>query len=618
MLGGPVFHFELVRLARQKRLFALRFVFGLILLTVVGMNYLADYGVLLGFSTRREITLGELAEFGRRLFISLISAQIVMVGGLTPAMVADAIAAERHRKTLHYLMASVLNSTEIVVGKLAARVLYLGVFLALTFPIASLLTLIGGVDPEGLAWSYVALGSTTFFLASIAILASVITRRPRDSVGAAYALAGAWLAVPMLVRYWILEYPFFKVDHRGLTEVTAAVLDWWNAANPFEWATNLSSVMTSGVAEVRSSLAWMVAMQLLYGTLFVAFSVWQLRPAFRRHEGRAGRPPRMRRLVRRILPVPECGDRPVYWKEAYFTAGQVGIAQRAVKLVLYLIMLAVIASTIYGSGRAFRECIANGYGTGGSVAHYIDRLSLNMSLRVEISVLFTVWMFYLAATAAAGIAGEREQDTWISLLSTPLEGREILSGKMLGPIRATLPFAITLAILLLDGLVVGAIHPIGILSGVTCAALFTWYVVALATYQSLKAPTAWRARLVTQAILAGTNLCCITPFIPSFIVLLWGSVFSYAEVTAFFAGEIPIRRLGLSVLLYGAYVFGGLAAYGCAAYFLSAACFRRFDKINDRPIFAGSANRTPSARWTSSRVPKKPAPPVPEMWELDE
>ena len=43
---------------------------------------------------------------------------------LTPALVAGVIADEKQRKTLHYLMASRLNSAEIVLGKLLVRMLY--------------------------------------------------------------------------------------------------------------------------------------------------------------------------------------------------------------------------------------------------------------------------------------------------------------------------------------------------------------------------------------------------------------------------------------------------------------------------------------------------------------
>ena len=66
---------------------------------------------------------------------------------LTPALVAGAIADEKRRKTLHYLLASQLTGPEIVLGKLLVRMLYVGVLLGVSFPVMSLLVLLGGIDP---------------------------------------------------------------------------------------------------------------------------------------------------------------------------------------------------------------------------------------------------------------------------------------------------------------------------------------------------------------------------------------------------------------------------------------------------------------------------------------
>ena len=53
-------------------------------------------------------------------------------------------------------------------------------------------------------------------------------------------------------------------------------------------------------------------------------------------------------------------------------------------------------------------------------------------MRIFTGILYVLMALLLAASAATGITMEREKDTWISLVSTPLEGREILTGKILG------------------------------------------------------------------------------------------------------------------------------------------------------------------------------------------
>ena len=82
----------------------------------------------------------------RTIFVTFAVVQAVVVLLLTPALVGGAIADERQRKTLHYLLTSELSSVEIVMGKLAARLLQVGVLVALGLPVVSLIGLFGGVD----------------------------------------------------------------------------------------------------------------------------------------------------------------------------------------------------------------------------------------------------------------------------------------------------------------------------------------------------------------------------------------------------------------------------------------------------------------------------------------
>ena len=202
MFVGPLCYFELVRMARRGRLFALRFAFGLVLLGIVAVNYLGHSRPMRLWSSPEAFSIAEMAQFGQALFASIMAAQAALVLGLTPALVADAIASERQRKTLDHLLASPLDGGEIVLGKLASRVLGVGVFPALVLPIMSLLTLIGGVSPAGLVLGYAALASSAYFLAGLALLASVLARRPRDAIGAAYSLTAAWLFIPPLLEVY--------------------------------------------------------------------------------------------------------------------------------------------------------------------------------------------------------------------------------------------------------------------------------------------------------------------------------------------------------------------------------------------------------------------------------
>ena len=86
---------------------------------------------------------------GASIFATLIAFQGVAVLVLTPAIVAGVVADEKRRKTLQYLMVSRLTSTEIILGKLFARLLHIGVFLAIGLPVMCLISLFGGSSRDG-------------------------------------------------------------------------------------------------------------------------------------------------------------------------------------------------------------------------------------------------------------------------------------------------------------------------------------------------------------------------------------------------------------------------------------------------------------------------------------
>lgn len=584
MLGGPICQFELVRIARRRATYTLRFVFGLVLLGILGLNYEGIAGPVSQWDSR-VWTLREIARLGQGLFWSIVSAQTLIVLFLTPVLVADAIASERQRKTLTYLLASPLESLSIVGGKLAARLLGVGVYPVMVLPVMSLLTLIGGVSPAGLLLSYVALASSAFFLAALALLASVLARRPRDAVSAAYVAGAAWLAAPGVVPMVLSSLPTSLLP---LTQLLANVFFWIWPASPLALATNAGALLGGAPNELARLTLRLVGSHAVYGTLFLALAAWQLRPAFRRHEGRVGRPVRIRRMPWRRAPVPPCGDDPVYWKEAYFAPVAGGLRQQStvfgVKLVLALIVLGVL---LLGSPEAFLELLRHGYGFGDSNS-YDARFRLNLLLRALSAGLFAVWALWLGSTTAVGIASEREEDTWLSLVSTPLEGREILRAKMLGPIRASAHFGHALAALWGIGLLAGAVHPLGAVAAAVVLTLYTWFAVSLGSYLSLHAKLAWHARARTLGILAVSNFCCMVPVSGGLMTMAF-SLTSYMEWSELLFGSSRRDLLPLLVFLIGPVI------HALAALALTSAAFTDIDRVIDRPSrLPGQYRRPPS------------------------
>src|SRR3954447_26402071 len=166
MLPGPVFNSELTLTARRARYYAIRFLYGMILLFfVVQAAPTSRLGEV--FWQGGEVSIAEMAAAGSRIFEAFAILQSVAVLVLTPVIVAGVVADEKRRKTLHYLMASRLTSAEIILGKLFARLLHVGIFLAIGLPVMGLISLFGGVEPLWVVLAYGGTLSTAFFLAAL-------------------------------------------------------------------------------------------------------------------------------------------------------------------------------------------------------------------------------------------------------------------------------------------------------------------------------------------------------------------------------------------------------------------------------------------------------------------
>src|SRR5437667_11417757 len=117
MLFGPLLSYEVLRSARHRRHVLFRFVYAVGLFLLL-WSVLADSDpVRLG--TRESAT--QLSRVAEAFFYTLMWVQLLAVVLLTPAYTAGAIAEEKARKTLEFLLISDLGDREIVLSKLAVR-----------------------------------------------------------------------------------------------------------------------------------------------------------------------------------------------------------------------------------------------------------------------------------------------------------------------------------------------------------------------------------------------------------------------------------------------------------------------------------------------------------------
>src|SRR5271165_790050 len=146
-LFGPVLFYDMVRAARRGRYILARCAYAALLLLFLWSTYNTS-AYRYGFYSRSATPLWVNADLAQSFFETLMIVQLVAVLLLTPAYVAGAIADEKNCKTLEFLLATDLDSREIVLSKFVSRLANLAIFILTGLPIISFLQFLGGIDPN--------------------------------------------------------------------------------------------------------------------------------------------------------------------------------------------------------------------------------------------------------------------------------------------------------------------------------------------------------------------------------------------------------------------------------------------------------------------------------------
>ncbi|QEH37128.1 ABC-2 family transporter protein [Aquisphaera giovannonii] len=581
MLPGPVFFHELRAASRRRRTFVIRTSIGLLLLYLL-ISILGG-GRYARVASDRDLTAGELADLGGELFAAVALLEFLLIAVLTPAYMAGSIAEDRQRKVLPYLLASPLGGAEIVLGKFAARLINLVTLLLSCLPIVSIASFLGGVDPAMIWASAGAALAMLVLFASISVCISLHCERPRDAIVATYAAVFFMLWGPVLLSALL---------HSG-TQLSA----WLRSIDPVpDWLIHLSPMLLfEGPAGLqRDSSGPLFRTMIAQAALAVPVLAWatfRLRP--RERGSRVGR---MRRFLGlgarregpfRLLPRPRMGDRPMFWKEC---TGSSASSSRLRLGLMVLLRVAVAAGLAYallvpGVG-ALRETLEYGYGGPGLSG---ARELLNATVRGAVTALYCLAGLIISASAATAFTGERERDTWISLIATPLERREIVLAKIAGAFWKSRWLLAGLLTALLVGLACGSVHPLGFLLAVGLTAFYLAFPAILGTYLSLRLKTSAGAIAATLGIVLFLNFgylfCCIP-------VAHGGSEVFLAGVTPLFVGEAPCSYADLNyafhlhgewgVRLLGALILS-VGFYGVTSGVIFVTCLEEFDSQVGRP-----------------------------------
>ncbi len=605
MLGLPILTAEARIASRRSSTYGARAAYGCLLLGLFGLfhQYHEDWSI------GRPVASKELVRFASAAFEWMAVGQAVIMMALVPAIVAGSIAEERSRRTLEGLLASRFSGAAIILDKLAAKLFQLGMFQVVGLPIVCLLGLLGGIDPLSVAYAYAGMASTAFFLAGFSLLVSVYARTPRGAILLVYLIQAVWLVVPWFVyvamlgggRRWLGVFASVNdsiLATSPLSLVTPATISGWTGQGPIAWFLGWLRMIGPGAmvrgwtgpAALSAALERMITWQLAWGALFLACASWRLRPVARRlaDAPRRGTVPDWLRGRPRTRPA--CGDDPMLWKERYSRDGGAGQFVLAFGMLAFgLLTLLYYEAFLHRYRPALDEFFAYGYA--GRLKHsdfFAREVFLSDLLRY--SVLFYVAaLVAVAVRSATGVTHERDARTWDAVLNSRLEPAEIVRAKVLGALtRQRLLLALILAPWLF-GLVLGALHPIGLLLAVTGLAVFLYFASALGTLCSIRSRTSGGALVRTLGVLLALNLGSVSVGLLLMGSAEFGALFGCTVVLLYY---LPVSNNFMPVILAhpgkGALFLGVLtayvAAYAILSWVLCRIATRGFDPSADRPV----------------------------------
>ena len=581
---GPVFDAERVTRARRWQGYAIRAAFVGVLL--VGL-------VLVWSRQAREtgpVTVAQMAAVGAMAYTILTRLLLIAALAIAPATAAGAICLDRSRGMLAHVFVTDLTNREIILGKLAARLLPVWGLLACSLPVATLATLLGGIDPEALVGAYLIIAGLAFLGCSFALLLSVWASKPQEVLFVVFSVWAVWnLTDP------VIELLFYIPGPRPPF--------WLEVTNPFALAQLPYS--HPGDTTLREPILFGLAC-LILGSGCVVVAIRQVRVV----GGRAVRPraPRPARAIRPALawripgwPGPSLDANPVRWREWH--------GSRPSRWAWWVWFGFYTVSSLAGLA-----LILTAFETPGGPVREIPGLA--------VAALTTLGLLLVSASTASVLAEERARGSLDVLLTTPISTRTILWAKWLGAFRPVLGLAVWPVVLGVVWLFARgpAGSRVGIILGVpvlilTQGAFLMSLGLALATWiKRTGQATAWTVAVYLVAVVGWPIIGIFLPLAPERydtteqVILFWlvamGSPFynvGLSLVVALSDNNIMLgsnqtkQAIRILLLIW-------TTGYGLAAWLLFEAtvwtfdrCLGRMPERSRRASLTGSGWKTPGA-----------------------
>ncbi len=463
-LLGPHFFFDLIRLARGRRVRDLRMLYTFGMLIALLLLYMARFRSMsfadLFFGGSQTMATNQLANFAERFVFSILFMQNLAVFLMTPIYLGSCVTEERERRSLELLFMSPLRNHEILFGKLFARMAHLGGILLAGLPILSLAQLWGGVDMAALVLNFV----NTFFnlltVGCFSLLVSVLMRRTLTAVMTIYGVMLPFLLIFAIVGLNGGSSPFGFLQFHTQTAVFFGVLFCLHLL-----VATVSIVMAHVFLRRPSELP----------------PRWQ-EPPRRLARVRQNAPERTIRKVRDFH-VPPVSDPPLLWKEYFF-----GPRPHS-HLVFWLLSTVFLFAPLglVGLGLLLLAGAQHGEARQLNVLGNWCRF-----YAVVCAILYVLWSGFRSAGC---IVRERQNKTLDELLTIPTERSTILGYKWLGSALHGWMFAVFFGAVVLFGMVTTGLHPAAGIFLLGSLIIHTFFWTTLGLYYSVVCRTVLSAYL---------------------------------------------------------------------------------------------------------------------------
>ncbi len=526
-LFGPVLFYDLVRVGRKTRYVVLRTLYSLGLLAILSFFYWAWWE-----NHRYEIVDPlKMAQFTEEFFLTFMSVQLTVTLILTPAYVAGAIADEKDRKTLEFLLATDLRSREIVLGKLVSRLANVMLIILAGLPILSFTQFLGGVDPGLLIAGFVATAMTALSLACLSMLWSVFSNKARDAILMTYLSVVLYFAAALTclivvhaptwsIGTWGITFPEF-LGGREFNLIDLA--DIVNAGNLFYALQQIITDIDRGqsAADVVPALLFNYSIfHTVVAGACVVWSIWRLRPiALKERFAKAARAP----LFRRIIARPPIGDSAMLWKEVF---AEPGIRMHWLGRIAILLLVGLSLVPLGGILKEFVDILEmQRYGNPQpyrgffrSDAWEFLRGATNVYARITGAMVAALMLIAVSVRAAGSVTSERDKQTLDELLTSPLESSSILFAKWVGSILSVRWTWLWLGLIAALPLAIGGLHPLSVPVVIICWFVYASLFAGIGLLFSVRCRTTLQATmftLLTTIFVGGghwfVTMCCCLP-----------------------------------------------------------------------------------------------------------